>query len=152
MPVIDQDKLPVKTSTIYPAPYDAEMGGRRSVRLGDTVGLTQFGANLTILEPNAKSSLRHWHHNQDEFVVVTQGTVTLVDDNGETEMTVGQCAGFPAGDTNGHQFINKSTTQACFVVIGTRTPTETAVYSDIDMKLDITDGKFEFTHKDGSPL
>ena len=31
--------------------------------------LTQFGANLVILQPGALSSLRHWHLNEDEFVM-----------------------------------------------------------------------------------
>ena len=63
MPVIDISKAPLKTGSIYPAPYAAEMAGRSSLRLGQAGGLTQFGANLVILEPGAKSSLRHWHLN-----------------------------------------------------------------------------------------
>ena len=55
MPVIDKTKVPVKTGSLYPAPYDAEMAGRSSLRLGDAGGLTQFCANLVMLEPGAKS-------------------------------------------------------------------------------------------------
>ena len=101
MPVIDKSKLTPRTGSIYPAPYDAEMAGRSSLRLGDAGGLTQFGANLVWLEPGAKSSLRHWHQNEDEFVMVTEGICTLIDDNGETPMGVGDCAAFPANDPNG---------------------------------------------------
>ncbi|MCB1329328.1 MAG: transcriptional regulator, partial [Maritimibacter sp.] len=64
MPVIDISKAPLKTGSIYPAPYAAEMAGRSSLRLGQAGGLTQFGANLVILAPGAKSSLRHWHLNE----------------------------------------------------------------------------------------
>ena len=70
MPVIDISKARVKTGSIYPAPWGAEMAGRSSIRLGEAGGLTQFGANLVILEPGAKSSLRHWHRSEDEFVMV----------------------------------------------------------------------------------
>lgn len=152
MPKIDLDILPVKTGTIYPDPYAAEMAGRSSLRVGDAGGLTQFGANIVILAPEAKSSLRHWHLNEDEFVMVTQGTVTLIDDHGETPMTVGDCATFPAGDQNGHHFVNRSQSEARFLVVGTKAAKETATYSDIDLMVEIADGQFEFKRKDGSPV
>ena len=152
MPKINLHKVPVKEGSIYPAPYDAEMTGRSSLRLGDAGGLTQFGASLVMLEAGAKSSLRHWHLNEDEFVIVTQGTVTLIDDTGETEMMAGDCAAFPAGDTNGHHFINMTDTQAGFLVIGTRAEQETCTYSDIDMKVDLNADEYKFTRKDGSDL
>lgn len=152
MPKIDTSSLPVKTGSIYPAKYADQMEGRSSVRLGDAGGLTQFGANLVTLAPGAKSSLRHWHLNEDEFVMVTTGTVTLIDDHGETAMTVGETAAFPAGDANGHHFVNQTNTDAAFLVVGTRAPSETATYSDIDMMVKIADGAAKFTKKDGSEV
>ena len=151
MPKIDLSNIPVKTGSIYPAPHDSEMAGRSSLRVGDAGGLTQFGANIVILAPGAKSSLRHWHEEQDEFVLITQGTCTLVDDHGETPMTQGDCATFKAGDANGHHFINHSGAEARFLVIGTRTDTETAWYSDLDLKVTVDAAGFEFTRKDGTP-
>lgn len=152
MPVIDFAKAPVKTGSIYPKPYDAEMAGRWSIRLGDAGGLTQFGVNIVVLEPGAKSSLRHWHLNEDEFVMITQGTCVLVDDQGRHEMSVGACAAFPAGDENGHHLINETDEEARFLVVGTKAPNEVATYSDIDMKVVARDGSFAFTRKDGRPL
>lgn len=152
MPKIDLDNVPVKTGSIYPDPYAAQMAGRSSLRVGDAGGLTQFGANIVILEPNAKSSLRHWHLNEDEFVMITQGDVTLIDDAGETKMTVGDCAAFPAGEENGHHFVNQSNTEVRFLVIGTRAANETGTYSDIDLKVEVKNGSFQFTKKDGSPV
>ncbi len=152
MPKIDLSKLSPRTGSIYPAPYDAEMEGRSSLRVGDAGGLTQFGANIVILAPGAKSSLRHWHVEQDEFVMVTQGSCTLVDDTGETLMTVGDCATFPANDGNGHHFINHTKDEARFLVIGTRTATETAWYSDLDLKISVDSSGFTFTRNDGTPL
>lgn len=152
MPKIDLSQLTARTGSIYPASHDAEMEGRSSLRVGDAGGLTQFGANIVILAPGAKSSLRHWHERQDEFVIVTQGTCTLVDDHGETPMSVGDCATFKAGDANGHCFINKTDDEARFLVIGTRTDTETGWYSDIDLKISVDATGFTFTRKDGTPL
>ena len=151
MGMIDKDKVPVKTGSIYPAPYAAMMVGRSSLRLGDAGGLTQFGVNLVTLEPGALSSLRHWHQVEDEFVMVTAGTCVLVTDAGEDVMRPGDCAAFPAGVPDGHHFINRSTEPASFLVIGTKAPREVATYSDVDLMVTMEDGSATFTHKDGSP-
>jgi uncharacterized cupin superfamily protein len=149
MSKIDQSKIEPRTGSIYPGKLADEMHGRSSLRLGDAGGLTQFGANLVILEPGAKSSLRHWHENEDEFVMVTMGELILVEDGGETEMRVGDCAAFPAGNQNGHRLINQTDSEARFLVIGTRGSHEIAHYSDLDLKVEIKDGQANFTRKDG---
>jgi uncharacterized cupin superfamily protein len=151
MPVIDQSSCPVKTGSIYPEPYASEMAGRSSLRLGEAGGLTQFGANLVILQPGAKSSLRHWHRHEDEFVMVTQGELVLVQDEGEYPMRPGDCAAFPAGSTNGHHFLNRTDREARFLVVGTKAPREVATYSDVDLVLEVEGGQARFTYKDGTP-
>jgi len=151
MSVIDQGRVPVKTGSIYPEPYASQMAGRSSLRLGDAGGLTQFGANLVILQPGAKSSLRHWHAAEDEFVMVTMGECVLVQDSGETLMRVGDCAAFPAGVPDGHHFLNRSDAEARFLVVGTRAPREVATYCDVDLKVTLEGGKATFSRKDGTP-
>lgn len=151
MPKLDLSKAPVKTGSIYPAPYAAQMEGRSSLRLGDLGGLTQFGANLVILAPGAKSSLRHWHQNEDEFVMVTEGECTLVQDAGPVVMRAGDCAAFPAGVPDGHHFINHTEVEVRFLVVGTRAKSEVATYSDVDLVVHQADGKAVFSFKDGRP-
>ena len=152
MPKIDLSNVPIKTGSIYPEPYNSEMAGRSSLRLAVAGGLTQFGANLVILEAGAKSSLRHYHMEQDEFAMITQGSCTLIDDAGETALEVGDCIAWPAGDANGHHIVNNSGSEARFLVIGTHTPTETAFYSDVDMMVKVDPNGFAFTRKDGTPI
>ncbi len=151
MAKIDLSNVPVRTGSIYPAPYAAMMAGRSSLRLGDAAGLTQFGVNLVTLAPGAMSSLRHWHLNEDEFVMVTEGECLLVQDQGETPMRAGDCAGFPAGSTNGHHFLNRSDKPATFLVVGSKAPREVATYSDVDLMVTMAAGKASFTLKDGTP-
>ena len=151
MGVIDLASCPVKTGSIYPEPYAAMVEGRSSLRLGQAGGLTQFGANLVTLKPGAMSSLRHWHEREDEFVMVTEGECVLVQDAGETVMRPGDCAAFPAGDPDGHHFLNRSDRVARFLVVGSRAPREVAHYSDHDFVLHVEDGATRFTYRDGSP-
>jgi uncharacterized cupin superfamily protein len=141
----------VKTGSIYPEPYAAQMAGRSSLRLGQAAGLTQFGANLMILAPGARSSLRHWHRNEDEFVMVTEGELVLVQDEGEHQMRVGDCAAWKAGDPNGHTFINRTDREARFLVVGSKAPHEVCTYSDVDLVLEVKGGAAGFTYKDGTP-
>ena len=151
MPKVNLGTVPVKTGSIYPAPYAAMMVGRSSLRLGTAGGLTQFGVNIVMLEPGAMSSLRHWHLHEDEFVMMLEGTCTLIDDAGEHPMAPGDCAAFPAGDGNGHHFINHSDSTARFVVVGSRAAQEVATYSDVDLRVELAGGSARFTYRDGTP-
>ena len=82
--------------------------------------------------------------------MVTEGECTLVQDAGETVMRAGDCAAFPAGSTDGHQFINRSDKVARFLVVGSKAPREVATYSDVDLRIELEGGKARFTYKDGS--
>ena len=152
MGLIDRDTVPERTGSIYPAPFDGWMTGRRTQMLGRAGGLTQFGVNITILDPGARSSLRHWHLNEDEFLMVLQGELTLVTDSGEHLMRPGDCAAFPAGVAEGHTMVNRSDTEGRFLVVGSRAPHEVCTYTDVDLKVETKEGKARFTRRDGSPL
>lgn len=123
---------------------------REKRALGDALGLSRFGVNLTTLFPGRESSLRHYHSHEEEFVFVLEGEVVLRTDQGEQVLTAGQCAGFPAGAANGHQFINRSDRPARYLEIGTREPEDTVEYSEDDLRCrKDTTGKWVFTRRDG---
>jgi len=150
-PALDPLSLPGHKGTGYPAEYAGQIVDREKRALGDAFGLTQFGVNLTHLPPGEISSQRHWHLNEDEFVYILDGELTLVTDDGETTMTSGMVAGFPAGVENGHQLINKSNRMAVFLEVGTRADADEGHYPDCDMRASKQPGKgYVFTRKDGS--
>ena len=151
MPKIDIDAAPVRHGTGYPPPYDEPCRAKRRWRLGNAAGLTQFGVNLLRLDPGVWSSQRHWHAAEDEFVYVLEGEVVLVDDAGETVLRAGDCAGFRAGEPNGHHLINRSAAEALVLEVGSRRPAEEAVdYPDIDLAIPAGAG-LAYHHKDGRP-
>lgn len=152
MGLIDPNKLSFQTGSSYPEPYATEMGDRGRYALGDAAGLTQFGVNLMVLQPGSKSSLRHWHETEDEFLWVTEGELVLVQDEGETTVRPGDCAGFKAGDTNGHHLINRSDKEARFIVVGTKVARDVCTYSDVDLRAEIDGDNDHFTRKDGTEL
>lgn len=152
MPKLDLSKIERHRGSGYPGKLKESCMGRSVQRVGEAGGLTQYGVNIVTLDPGNASSLRHYHLEQDEFVMVTGGVCTLIDNDGRHEMQVGDCATFPAGEENGHHLVNLSDDRASFLVVGTHTKTETGIYSDVDMMVKIANGEFNFTRKDGSPL
>jgi uncharacterized cupin superfamily protein len=151
MPKIDIAKLQVETRSNYPAPHDRVVVGRERKRLGNAVGLDQFGVNLTTLKPGAASALRHWHEQEDELVFVLEGELTLIEDDGETVLKPGDAAGFKANSRNGHHLVNKSTRDARYLEVGTRAKHERAHYSDVDMMVVRDDKGARYTRKNGEP-
>lgn len=148
---LDPANVTPRTKSVYPKPFDAPLEGREKRALGDPLGLTQFGVSLVTLAPGAWSSQRHWHHEEDEFIFVLEGEVTLVTDQGEQILGPGFAAGFPAGNADGHHLINRSEKPVVDLEVGTRAANEVAEYSDSDMIARKCDGRFVFTRKNDEP-
>jgi uncharacterized cupin superfamily protein len=151
MPKIDIASVKVEASTGYPEPFRSAVAGRSRQRLGNVIGLDQFGVNLTRLKPGAQSAQRHWHAAEDEFVFVIEGTLVLCENDGETVLRVGEAAGFKAGVPNGHCLVNRSTHDAVYLEIGTRSTRDQADYPDIDLRVRKDENGMSYTHKTGEP-
>ncbi|HWO21936.1 MAG TPA: cupin domain-containing protein [Kofleriaceae bacterium] len=153
-PALDPATLPARNASGYPEPYRSRVLPREKRALGDALGLTHVGINLTTLMPGKESSMRHHHTHEDEFVFMLEGEVVLRTGGGEQVLTAGMCAGFPAGSSDGHQLVNRSDRPARYLEISNRHPEDVAAYPDPDVDLayrKTPEGKGEFTRKDGTP-
>ncbi len=147
----DPLSLPESNATSYPEPYRSANQQRWNRRLGDHANLTNFGVNLTRIVPGGQSSHRHAHSRQDEFIYVLQGKVELETNAGVEVLRAGMCAGFAAGSGNAHRFVNRSAEDVLLLVVGDRTAGDEVSYPDIDMHGRMgSDGRYAFTHKDGT--
>ena len=151
MPKIDIASVPERRGSGYPDPFKAAYENRIKQPLGDAVGLTQFGVNLTRIVPGSGSALRHWHENEDELVYVLEGELVLIEDAGETVLRAGDAAGFKAGVPNGHCLVNRSDSDAGLLESGPRAPTERAHYPDDDLAVVKDESGFRWLHKSGEP-
>ena len=152
MPKIDLANVPIRATSNYPQEFLNVVAGREKRALGNAAGLNQFGVNLTTLKPGAASSLRHWHVQEDEFVYIIDGEVTLIEQDGETILKAGDAAGFKAGVANGHQLVNRSARDVTYLEMGTRSKGEVAHYPDVDLALSYdAAGKPRYTRKSGEP-
>ena len=148
---IDPSVLTETVGTFYPPPYDKPCRARARKRLGDAAGLTQYGVNLLRLPPGVWSSQRHWHIKQDEFVYVLEGEVALITNTGEEILKAGDCAGFKAGDEDGHHFQNRSSNDVLLLEVGTRIAGDGAYYPGIDLVHPADGIPAIYTHLDGTP-
>jgi uncharacterized cupin superfamily protein len=148
--IVDPKAIAPDSGSLYPPPHDKIVEGRHRHRLSPAIGLNNYGVNMVRVEPGAASSARHWHTEQDEFIYVVSGTATLVSDEGETELGQGMAAGFPAGNPNGHQVVNRSQEDVWYLEVGDRPQNEDVTYPDVDMANAVRDRRPRFTRKDGS--
>jgi len=143
---------PPTRQSIYPPPWHENTGELTWKAVGAALGLTKIGANIVTLKPGARSSQRHWHRTQDEFLYMISGELTLVSEAGETILREGHCVGFRAGTPDGHCLINKSNAPGSYLVVSDKSLPEYVTYPDIDLVLDGNPATGpRFLHQDGRP-
>jgi uncharacterized cupin superfamily protein len=149
-PALDPASVSPRSASGYPEPFRSRVLPREKRALGDALGLTKVGVNLTTLPAGKESSMCHFHTHEDELVFVLEGEVVLRTAEGEQVLTAGTCAGFPAGSKNGHQLVNLSDRPARYLEISNRDPQDSAEYTDVDLAYrKAADGSAIFTKKDG---
>src|SRR5215469_17473252 len=136
MPKIEIEKIPAQQIASYPKEFASVISGREKQRIGDAVGLTQFGVNITRIRAGTASALRHWHEQEDEFIYMLEGELVLRENDGETVLRPGDAAGFKAGSGIAHCLINRSTRDAVYLEVGTRAARERVHYPDADMVME----------------
>src|SRR4051812_10637013 len=135
MPKVDLTEIPVRKGARYPRQFlqhDGDLTLRESQAVAP--GLTAFGANRTLLPPGAASSLRHYHTDEDELVIVVSGELVMLTDAGETLMRAGDIASFPKGVADAHCFVNRSSAPAVLITVGDNHDGDTCFYPDIGMR------------------
>jgi uncharacterized cupin superfamily protein len=149
--IINPEDVPKRTTSIYPAEFQQFVQGRVKQALGNAAGLKNFGVNLVTLHPGSCSALRHWHTQQDEFIYVIAGEITLITNAGAQILHPGMMAGFPAGEADGHQLVNRTDAVAVYLEVGDRTSDDEVYYPDVDLiaKPGVGSDRI-FIHRDGS--
>lgn len=150
-PFLDPRTLTPHSESGYPEPFRSRVLPREKRALGDALGLTRIGVNLTTLAPGKESSMRHWHSHEDELIYVLEGELVLRTDAGEQTLTAGTCAGFPAGSRDGHQLVNTGRLPAVYLEVSNRDPADSVVYPDVDLLWNPPGQPDRYTRRDGTP-
>ncbi len=152
MPKIDLSKIPSQPIPSYPKEFAQVIAGREKQKLGDAVGLTQFGVNITRIKAHSASALRHWHEQEDEFIYMIEGELVLKENDGETVLKTGDCAGFKAGSGIAHCLINRTGRDAVYLEVGTRAKSERVHYPDVDFMMERDDVSRRWFRRSGEPI
>lgn len=100
------------------------------IRLGRRLGAKKLGASVYVLAPGQKSFPYHFHHANEELLIVLEGVVTVRTPDGRAEADRGDAISFPAGPTGAHQVMNESDEPVRILMLSTMIEPEIAEYPD----------------------
>lgn len=124
-------------------------GVTETVRLSDAGGLSQYGAYVQILHPGARSSNKHWHENEDEFLYVLSGAVTVTEDAEAHVLHAGDAACWAAGTPHAHHVTNQSDAPCSYVIVGTRVKRDICHYPETGRTLHTEGDDWRLFEADG---
>jgi len=126
-------------------------GARESVHLSEEGGLTQFVAHVQTLQPGSRSSDRHWHEEEDEFLYMLSGEATVIEDDGPHTLHPGDAACWPAGVANAHQVVNRSEAPCSYLIFGSGSVPDVVHYPERwEVLYAFDDGTWRLERTDGT--
>jgi uncharacterized cupin superfamily protein len=111
-------------------PVDRPGGSFGDATLGPTLGCERLGASVYELEAHSRGWPYHWHHGNEEVLLVLAGRPTLRTPGGERELERGDCVLFRRGPEGAHAFWNDGDEPARVLMLSTRVTPEIVTYPD----------------------
>jgi uncharacterized cupin superfamily protein len=102
----------------------------KRLRLGRRLEAELLGASVYELPAGERSFPAHFHHANEELLLVLSGHVTARVEGGERVVGAGQALLFRRGPSGLHQFVNRSDEPARFLVVSTMIAPEVAEYPE----------------------
>ncbi len=100
------------------------------IRLGHRIGARMLGASVYLIKPGQRSFPYHFHHGNEEMLIVLEGAVTVRTPNGEQVTERGDAMGFLTGPDGAHQLINHTDEDARVLMMSTMVSPEIVQYPD----------------------
>jgi uncharacterized cupin superfamily protein len=98
--------------------------------IGDRLGSELLGGSLYEVPPHSKAWPYHYHHGNEELLIVVAGAPTLRVPEGERVLEPGDCVLFARGPAGAHTFWNDSDQPARVVMMSTRFSPDVVNYPD----------------------
>jgi uncharacterized cupin superfamily protein len=102
----------------------------RDAWVGHRLGAELIGGSLYEVEPGRKLWPYHFHHANEEWLVVVRGRPTLRSPEGEQELAEGDVVCFRRGVEGGHQVLNRSDESVRVLMLSTMLMPEVLEYPD----------------------
>lgn len=100
------------------------------IRLARRLAGEKLGGSIYVLGPGQKSFPYHFHHANEEMLIVLEGEVTLRTPEGEAIAAVGDAQIFSVGAEGAHQVSNHTDADARILMLSTMIEPEIAEYPD----------------------
>jgi uncharacterized cupin superfamily protein len=110
---------------IYPPTEGWRSNLRRLVPRDHTLGMS-----VVELLPGQTQTPYHFHHGNEELLLVLLGKPTLRTPSGEQELRPGDVVHFPKGPDGAHQLLNRTDEPARYVLADSKVSPEIVEYPD----------------------
>jgi uncharacterized cupin superfamily protein len=98
---------------------------KRLVPPGHTLGMSVYE-----LLPGQTQTPYHFHHGNEELILVLRGRPTLRTPEGERELEPGDVVHFPRGAPGAHQVFNRTSEAVRYVIVDAHVTPEVVEYPD----------------------
>lgn len=117
-------------STDWDATQDRPGYQWNRIRLARRLGGEQLGASVYVIAPGQKSFPYHFHHANEEMLIVLEGEVMVRTPEGDLEAKRGDALSFTRGPAGAHQVTNTSDNDARILMLSTMVEPEITEYPD----------------------
>jgi uncharacterized cupin superfamily protein len=121
--------------------------------VGHRLGAELIGGSVYEVAPGKKLWPYHYHHSNEEWLIVLRGRPTLRTPEGERQLEEGDAACFLRGASGAHQVVNHTDEPARILMLSTMHVPEVVEYPDSG-KVGARDAKGEriFLSRPGPPV
>jgi uncharacterized cupin superfamily protein len=102
----------------------------RRARLAPLLGGAELGLSVFELPPGERTFPYHFHHANEEWLLVLAGEPTLREPDGERRLRPGDVVCFPPGPVGAHQLRNDGAEPARLALLATAIVPEVVEYPD----------------------
>ena len=134
--------------------FDEGPEGHRfsAAALGRDLGAALTGCGVYELEPGEATWPYHFELNEEEWLIVVAGEVTLRTPDGERVLRVGDVACFPAGAAGAHAMRNAGASIARFAMPSSNAPYGDACVYPESGKVKVSGPGFQHRGRLGEPV
>jgi uncharacterized cupin superfamily protein len=104
--------------------WDREEDGFRVTAVGERLAAELLGASLYEVAPGESTWPYHFHHGDEELLIVLSGRLRVRTPAGERELERGDVVLFRRGSEGAHEERNEGSEPARFLLVSTRPPLE----------------------------
>jgi uncharacterized cupin superfamily protein len=108
-------------------PYPTPDGWRSHYK---RLGVGDLGLGLYELLPGQTQCPFHFHHGNDEALIVISGRPTVRTPDGERELGPGDVLHFPRGSAGAHQLVNRADEPSRYLIAAVHVSPEIVEYPD----------------------